>query len=135
MKFYLLTAFGIFVGLCTIALAGAPPAPAAAASSCHGQALVAAEAPACHGRQMLAPAVTARAACHGAAGSRLSLGERMTARSAARSNYRTTLAQFRDAGRKGDVSAVAVQAQQFQYVPAAEAKSCDCPAACTCPKN
>ena len=133
MKFYLLTSFGIFVGLCTIALAGAPPvaATAPAASSCHGQALVAAEAPACHGRQLLAPAVTARAACHGA--NRLTLGERMTARSAARSNYRTTLAQFRDAGRQGDVSSVAVAAQQFQYVPA-EAKACGCPSACSCPK-
>lgn len=76
---------------------------------------------ACHGqRTMQAPAI-ADAGCHGG---RLTLGERRTARSAARANYRTTLSQFRDAGRQGDVSAVSVAAAPtMQYVPAA---------ACTC---
>lgn len=135
MKSILTVSVVVFCGLVGISLAGSPgtASPAGchgrpAASSCHGpeMALVAQD-PGCHGRTMQAPAV-ADAGCHGG---RLTLAERRTSRSAARANYRTTLAQFREAGRSGNVSAVSVNAAPtMQYVPVADACQCgnaDCP--------
>lgn len=122
-----------FLGLCTLALAGAGPDQVA--KGCHGRAI--AYAPiaesGCHGqRAMLAPAIAAEGGCHG---SRLTLRERRAARSAARANYRTTLAQFQDAARKGSVSAVAVLAPPtMQMVEVVEEAKCECSAKCKCKK-
>ena len=127
-KFYIFAA-AFFLGLCTLALAGTAP-EAVVSRGCHGR--VVAYEPivesACHGqRTLLTPAVEAACGCHGRGG-RLTLAERRTARSAARANYQTTLAQFHDAARRGSVSAVSVSAPPtMQVVEVVEKEvKCDC---------
>lgn len=126
-----------FAGVVAVgaALAGSPPAAnAPVATGCHGRPMMAPAPLDCHGYQMLAPAVTAAGGCHG--GNRLTFAERRMARSAARSNYRTTLDQFRSAGRMGNLSAVPTAQTAYQMVPVAPAAvappTCNCPADCKC---
>ena len=121
MKTILSVSAVLFLGLVGVALAGAGPETAApagchgrVAAGCHGQPMALVEQ-GCHGATMLAPAV-APAGCHG---DRLTFAERRTARSAARQNFRTTLHQFKAAGREGTVSAVpAAELPTYEYVPA-----------------
>jgi len=107
------------------ALAGSAPQAVTAKRGCHGRQyeLVTEAESGCHGQQMLAPAYS-DAGCHGG---RLTLRERRTAKSAARANYRTTLAQFRDAGRAGaDLRAIPVSsAPTMKMVPVQEGCSCE----------
>ena len=116
------------VMLTTIALAGSAPETVTVKQGCHGRqyAIEAQEARGCHGRQMLAPAF-ADGGCHGG---RLTWAERRTARSAARANYQTTLAQFREAGRQGaSLEAIPVSAaptMKMVPVEACECKPCKC---------
>lgn len=131
MKTILGFSAAIFLGLCAVALAGAPPVPASApvAAGCHGQQLQAVQE-GCHSLQLKAPAAIQAAACHGRAASRLTLRERSSARSMARDNYRATLAAARSAGRAGDgITAVNYSAPAMTMVPAA-APACSCGSVC-----
>ena len=128
---FCIAGFAAFVAVGSV-LAGSAPETVTVKKGCHGReyALVAEEACGCHGNQMLAPAY-ADGGCHGG---RLPFSERRTARSAARANYQTTLAQFREAGRAGaDVRAIPVSAAPtMKMVPVqVECQSCDC-SPCKC---
>ena len=118
------------------ALAGSTPESVTVARGCHGRvAYEPVAAGGCHGAaQMLAPGYS-DAGCHGG---RLTWAERRTARSAARANYQTTLAQFRNAGRAGsDLTAIPVAAAPtMRAVPApvAAAPACECKCDCKCEK-
>lgn len=126
-KFYFFSA-AFFLGLCTLALAGAGPESAVVTKGCHGRAItyVPMAESGCHGqRALLAPAVEAECGCHGRG--RLTLAERRIARNAARANYQTTLAQFQDAARRGSLSAVSVSAPPtMQVVEVVEEVKCEC---------
>lgn len=132
---FLVAGFAAFVAVGS-ALAGSAPEAVTVQRGCHGQVEYApVAAGGCHGAaQMLAPGYS-DAGCHGG---RLTWGERRTARSAARANYQTTLAQFRDAGRAGsDLSAIPVAAAPtMRAVPApvAAAPVCKCECECECKK-
>lgn len=108
------------------ALAGSEPQTVTVKKGCHGREYVlqAQESCGCHGNQMLAPAYADACGCHGG---RLTWAERRTARSAARANYRTTLAQFRDAGRAGsDLQAIPVSAAPTMKMVPVEVETCEC---------
>jgi hypothetical protein len=128
MKKILISSAVVFACLVGVSLAGSGPARSHSgchgrvAEGCHGQEMVAAPM-ACHGATLKVPAVS-DAGCHGG---RLTLAERRTARSSARSNYRTTLSQFKAAGRAGNVSAMDMQAPTMQLAPV-----CQCSGECTC---
>jgi hypothetical protein len=129
---YLVAGFAGFIAV-GAALAGSAPQTVTVRQGCHGRqyALEAQESCGCHGQQMLAPAYS-DAGCHGG---RLTWGERRTARSAARANYRTTLAQFRDAGRQGaSLQAIPVSAAPtMKMVPVEVECECKCNP-CKCKK-
>jgi hypothetical protein len=129
---YLVAGFAGFIAV-GAALAGSAPQTVTVKQGCHGRqyALEAQESCGCHGQQMLAPAYS-DAGCHGG---RLTLSERRTARSAARANYRTTLAQFRDAGRSGaSLQAIPVSAAPtMKMVPVEVECECKCNP-CKCKK-
>jgi len=121
---YMVAGFAAFVAVGSV-LAGSAPERITVKQGCHGRQyeLEAQASCGCHGNQMLAPAY-ADGGCHGG---RLTWAERRTARSAARANYQTTLAQFRDAGRSGaDVRAIPVSAAPtMKMVPVQEGCSCE----------
>ena len=132
-KKFLAFSGAFFLGLCAFALAGSAPDTVTVKQGCHGRQyeLVTEAECGCHGRQMLAPAY-ASGGCHGG---RLTFSERRTARSAARANYQTTLAQFRDAGRQGaDLQAIHVSAAPtMKMVPVQSECECKCsPCKCKC---
>jgi len=122
---FVVSGFAAFVAV-GAALAGSAPQTVVVKKGCHGREYVleAQGSCGCHG-QMLAPAYS-DAGCHGG---RLTWGERRTARSAARANYRTTLSQFRDAGRSGaDLQAIPVSAAPtMKMVPVEAEDPCKCP--------
>ena len=132
---FVVSGFAAFVAV-GAALAGSAPQTVVVKKGCHGREYVleAQESCGCHG-QLLAPAYADECGCHGG---RLTFAERRTARNAARANYRTTLNQFRDAGRAGaDLQAIPVSAAPtMKMVPVQEdACACGCPASkCKCPK-
>jgi len=127
---FFVAGFAAFVAV-GAALAGSAPQTVTVKKGCHGREYVleAQESCGCHGNQMLAPAY-ADGGCHGG---RLTWAERRTARSAARANYQTTLAQFRDAGRAGaDVRAIPVSsAPTMKMVPVQSECECKC-SPCKC---
>lgn len=132
---FVVAGFAAFIAV-GAALAGSAPQTVTVKQGCHGRqyALVPEAECGCHGQQMLAPAYSDDG-CHGG---RLTFRERRTARSAARSNYNATLAQFREAGRRGaNLQAVPVSAAPtMKMVPVQEdVCACGCPVSkCKCPK-
>lgn len=128
MKTTLIGSLVAFLGLVGVTLAGSGPAAAPAgchgrvAKGCHGEQMVAVEQ-GCHGATLLAPAVAAEGGCHGG---RITGSERRTARSAARANYQTTLAQFRAAARQGsDLQAMPVSAAPTMKMVPVQSE-CEC---------
>ncbi len=129
MKRIIVCSLVVFCGLIGVSLfAGSGPAAAtrgchgriAKQAGCHGEALIESG---CHGLRLVAPAAHQAEACHGRAAGRLTLSERLAARSMARQNYNATLAAGREAARSGDgISAVSYDAPAMMYVPASSVK-------------
>lgn len=130
---FLVAGFAAFVAV-GAALAGSTPQTVTVQQGCHGRQYVleAQDSCGCHG-QMLAPAYADECGCHGG---RLTWSERRTARNAARANYRTTLNQFRDAGRAGaNLQAVPVTSMPTMKMVPVQVEACDCKCSpCRCGK-
>ncbi len=85
---------------------------------CHGEQELAPVESGCHGLVLQAPASLAKDDCHGRPAARLTIGERLTARSIARSNFRATLTAAKLAGRLGDgIAPVELSAPSMSLVP------------------
>lgn len=131
MSRILVCSAAVFCALVSAALM-AGSGPTTAAPGCHGRVPMQAVEQGCHGLTLKAPAAVQAEACHGRAAGRLTLSERLSARSMARYNYRATLEAARAAGRAGDgIQAVDYQAPAMTMVPAASCNACNC-SPCNC---